>query len=89
MRPWLAEIVLVWLIGVFVAATRPILGWHTMRRLKRTGVSSVGSAVQGMLERTAKRLRLARAVEVLQSTLVHTPVVLGYFRPVILLPVSW
>ena len=39
-----------------------------------------------VLERTARRLRLARAVEVLQSTLVKTPVVVGYFRPAVLLP---
>ena len=81
-RPWLPEIVLIWLIGVFLAAMRPVFGWHTMCRLKRTGVSSIGTAVQGMLERIAVRLKLDRTVEVLQSTLVHTPVVLGYFRPV-------
>ena len=42
--------------------------------------------MHSVLERMAKRLGLARAVEVLQSTLVKTPVVVGYFRPAILLP---
>ncbi len=86
-QPWLAEIVLVWLAGVLVAAMRPIVSWHTVRRLRRVGVLPVGGAVQCLLERTAARLRLRTAVDVLQSTLVHAPVVLGYFRPAILLPV--
>jgi beta-lactamase regulating signal transducer with metallopeptidase domain len=85
-HPWLAQIVLVWLAGVMVVAVRPMLSWHTVRRLKRAGVSPVAGVVQSVLQRTAARLRLTRAVQVLESTLVHTPVVLGYFRPVILLP---
>src|SRR5207249_10465429 len=43
---------------------------------------------QQMLEHTAQRLGLRHAVRVLQSTLVQTAVVAGYFRPIILLPMS-
>ena len=85
-QPWLPEIVLVWFAGVLVVAMRFLLSWHTVRRLRRVGVSPVGGSVQGVLERTAEKLRLARAVGVLQSALVRTPVVLGWFRPLILLP---
>ncbi|MHC4405641.1 MAG: M56 family metallopeptidase [Planctomycetota bacterium] len=85
-KPWLPEIVLVWFAGVFVAAFRPLVSWYTVRRLRTAGVLPVEDAVHGVLERTAKRLRFARAVEVLQSTLVKTPVVVGYFRPAVLLP---
>ena len=42
--------------------------------------------MQSVLGRAAERLGLPAVVEVLQSTLVKTPIVLGYFRPVILLP---
>jgi WD40 repeat protein/beta-lactamase regulating signal transducer with metallopeptidase domain/uncharacterized GH25 family protein/glutathione peroxidase-family protein len=85
-QPWLPEIVLAWLVGVLLAALRPLLSWYTVRRLRTVGVSPVADAVQDVLERTAKRLRLARAVDVLQSTLVKAPVVVGYFRPAVLLP---
>ncbi len=85
-QPWLAEIVLVWLAGVLAAAFRPLFGWRMVRRLRTVGVLPVGGAVQDALERTAKRLKLGRAVEVLQSALVKTPMVVGYFRPAILLP---
>jgi beta-lactamase regulating signal transducer with metallopeptidase domain len=85
-RPWLPEIVLVWLAGVVLAAFRPLWSWHTVRRLRTRGISPVSEAMQGVLKRTATRLRVARAVEVLQSALVTAPVVVGYFRPVVLLP---
>ncbi len=85
-QPWLPQIVLLWLAGVVVVAIRPLLSWHTVRRLRTVGVSPVAAAVQSVLERAAVRLGLTSAVAVLQSTLVHAPVVLGYFRPVILLP---
>lgn len=86
-RPWLPEIVLLWFAGVFLASMRPLVSWRTMRRLRRTGVSAAGEAIEIAVARIAQRLKIARTVEVLQSALVQTPIVLGYFRPVILLPV--
>jgi beta-lactamase regulating signal transducer with metallopeptidase domain len=86
-QPWLPQIVLVWLAGVLLAALRPLLSWYTVRRLRTAGVSPVGDTVHKVLGRTAQRLGLARAVAMLQSTVVKTPVVVGYFRPAILLPV--
>lgn len=86
--PWLPEIVLAWFAGVVLAACRPLLSWYTLRQLRTMGVSAVEDAISRLIERTAQRLRLSRAVDVLQSTLVHTPVVVGYLRPVVLLPLS-
>lgn len=85
-QAWLPELVLVWLVGVLLAACRPLFSWYTVHRLRTLGVSPAGDSVQRLLTRTAKTLGLARAVEVLQSTLVKTPVVVGHFRPVVLLP---
>jgi beta-lactamase regulating signal transducer with metallopeptidase domain/uncharacterized GH25 family protein len=85
-QPWLPQIVMVWIAGVLVAAQRPLIGLYAVRRLRTVGVSPVGDAVEAVLRRAARRLRLDRAIEVLQSALVETPVVVGYFRPVVLLP---
>jgi len=74
-QPWLPRIVLVWFAGVLLAAFRPLLSWYTIHRLRRAGVSPFGDAVHNLLERTAKKLKVTRAVEVLQSALVKTPVV--------------
>ncbi len=88
LQPWLTWIVAVWCIGVAVCSLRPLLGWHTLWRLKRVGVSPASDDVLAALRRVSERLRLRRAVSVLQSTLAQVPVVVGYLRPVVLLPVS-
>ncbi len=88
LHPWLMWIVAVWCIGVAVCSLRPLFGWHMLWRLKRVGVSPASEEVLATLRRVAERLQLRRAVTVLQSTLAQVPIVVGYLRPVVLLPVS-
>ena len=88
LRPWLAWIVAVWSLGVVVCSARPALGWYTLRRLRRVGVSPVSAEVMAKLRRVSKQLGLRGAVQLVQSSLARVPMVVGYFRPVILLPVS-
>jgi beta-lactamase regulating signal transducer with metallopeptidase domain len=87
LRPWLNFLVVAWCVGVFVFATRPILSWRTVRRLRTVGVAAAPDALRQLLENTRRRLGLRQAVELLQSTLTRSAVVVGYFRPMILLPV--
>ncbi len=84
--PWLPELVAVWCLGVLLFAIRPAWSWCLLRRLRRTGVSIVPEAVQASLADAARRLGVRREVRLLQSTLVTVPMVVGYLRPVILLP---
>ncbi len=88
LHPWLTWIMAVWSLGVVVCSLRPLLGWHTLWRLKRVGVKPVSDDVLAAMRRVTERLGLRRAVTVLQSTLAQVPVVVGYLRPVVLLPVS-
>ena len=88
LRPWLSWIVAGWFAGVLLCSLRPLLGWHMLWRLRRVGVSPVSDKVQASLQRVSERLRMRRAVRILHSTLAKVPVVVGYVRPVILLPLS-
>ena len=88
LRPWLAWIVAGWSLGVAMCSLRPLLGWYTLRRLRRVGVSPASDEVLATLRRVSARLGLRRAVRVVQSTLARVPIVVGYLRPVVLLPVS-
>jgi len=88
LQPWLAWIVASWCFGIVVFSSRPLLGWHMLRRLRRIGVSPVPDEVLAALERMSGRLGVRRAVRVVRSTLTQAPVVVGYLRPMILLPVS-
>ena len=69
-----------------MCSLRPVLGWLTLRRLKRVGVSAASEDVLASLARVSRRLRLRRSVQVLESRLAQVPLVVGYVRPVILLP---
>ena len=86
--PWLSAIVWGWSLGVLLFAIRPLWSWLTIRRLRTTGISPVPESVQAALAQTARRLGVSPVVRIWQSTIVQVPIVAGYFKPVILLPVS-
>lgn len=88
LRPWLAWIVMAWGLGVLLCSTRPLLGWYTLSRLQRVGLLPAPEEVLAAADRISQRLGLRGAAKVCQSTLAKVPVVVGYLRPVVLLPVS-
>ncbi|MFK7817455.1 MAG: hypothetical protein AB8G99_01945, partial [Planctomycetaceae bacterium] len=55
-RPWLTWAVSFWGIGVVLCSLRPVIGWLTLRRLKRVGVSPVSSELVSTLGRVSKRI---------------------------------
>jgi WD40 repeat protein len=71
-----------------LCSLRPLLGCYTLFRLRRVGVSPVSHEVLAAMRRVSGRLGLRRAVGVVRSTLAQVPVVVGYVRPIILLPVG-
>lgn len=85
---WLLWLVTLWAVGVVLCSLRPILGWITLRRLKTVGISTASKSVLVSMSLVSQRMDFTRSVEVLESSLAQVPMVVGYFRPVILLPVS-
>ncbi|TWU43660.1 Regulatory protein BlaR1 [Rubripirellula tenax] len=88
LQPWLGWLVACWAIGAALFALRPIAGWFALRKLKRFGVADASPVVQETVAELSRRLRLRRLVRVLESSVASVPMVIGYVRPVILLPVS-
>ena len=83
--PWF---VLLWFGGVLVMSLRLASGWLAVRRLRTTGTHPVPEGCEEALGRLVRRLRVTRPVRVFQSALVQVPAVIGWLRPVILLPAS-
>ncbi len=83
--PWLAPF---WMAGVLVLQARALLGWFGIRRMRRRGVCRAPEEWQHRLEALAARLRVARPVLLLESCVADVPVVLGYLRPAVLIPVG-
>src|SRR6266516_151202 len=88
LEPVLPWIVALWLAGVLVLSARLAWGWIATRRLGAMGTRPAPVACMEALERLAARLRVSRPVRVLESAIVQVPAVLGWVRPVILLPAS-
>ncbi len=81
-------VVIVWLSGVAVLLVRLIGGWWRVRRLQRAALSGPPSPWQIAADRLARRLDLRRRVHVTDADTVDSPAVLGWWRPVIVLPLA-
>ena len=88
LQPALPYVVVGWLIGVFGLSAWHLGGWTQLQRLKRRMVREIGEPLQRRLEELSARLGLHRAVGLLESAVVEVPTVVGWLRPVILLPAS-
>jgi beta-lactamase regulating signal transducer with metallopeptidase domain len=87
-EPLLPALVAAWLAGVALLSLRLAGGWRRARRLVREGTEAAPEPVRRLVARLARELGLSRPVEVLMSGAVHVPSVVGWLRPVILLPLS-
>jgi beta-lactamase regulating signal transducer with metallopeptidase domain len=87
-RAWLPQIVLFWLAGVAALSVRLAGGWLRARRLARRNASPAADEWQHTVARLARALGIDRTIELLHSAAVDVPTVLGWLRPVILLPMT-
>lgn len=83
--PWL---VLAWLLGVAITGARWFHGCCWVRRIRRTDIQPLENAWLHRLRELQCRLRVSRPVRLVKSALVEVPMVVGWLRPVILLPAS-
>lgn len=81
--PWLAPL---WITGVVLFHLYSLASWLAARRMRRRGVCPATDAWQQRLTGLRERLRLSTPVTLLESALAGVPVVIGYLRPVILVP---
>jgi len=83
--PWLAP---VWIFGVAIFYARGLTGWLAAGRLRRRGVCSAPPGWQERLDRLCARMRVSRPVLLLESCFADVPALIGYVRPVILIPLG-
>jgi beta-lactamase regulating signal transducer with metallopeptidase domain len=83
--PWL---VMAWIGGVLVFSVRLIGGWFGTVRLRRGKSRPAPGEWQQTLDRLIGRMGIAHSIRLRISSLVETPAVVGWLRPVILMPVG-
>ena len=82
-----SSVVLVWSIGFLAVSVWHVAGWVLARRLTRLGVAPLESELASTLE-SLRQVIGVRNVRALTSRLVTVPLVVGWIRPVLLLPVG-
>ena len=83
--PYLASF---WLAGVLLFYAHSLTGWMAVQRMRRTGICVPPADWQQRLDRLAARLPVSRPVALVESCLTDVPVVVGYFRPMVLMPLG-
>jgi len=83
--PWLRGAAVAWLIGVGLLSVRLVGGWWVLRRL-RTGGLVIGW--EPTVRRLSERLQVARRVRVVESGAAQAPGLIGWRKPMIVLPSS-
>lgn len=84
---WAQWIVLGWFAGVGACLTRLAAAWQFSRRLVRSATESVPDAVVQMFQSIVRQLNIGKRTRILMSVNVPMPAVIGWLRPVVLLPV--
>jgi beta-lactamase regulating signal transducer with metallopeptidase domain len=84
----LAQIVAIWLCGVFFLSARLIVGWIGAHRLTTRRAQPAADRWERSLYRISVTLHLRRSIRLLESAAVEVPTVVGWLRPVVLLPIA-
>lgn len=82
--PWL---VLVWTLGVVAMAWRAWHQWHAIERIAKRHAEP-SPELELLLGALARRLGMLRNIGVLVSDRIDTPTLIGWLKPVVLLPAA-
>jgi bla regulator protein blaR1 len=88
LEPFLPYLVTLWLLGIMVFSARLLGGLWLLRKLKMRFHQSVSEELRLKCSELARRLGVTRAVSLRESLAVKVPLVVGWLRPMILLPTS-
>jgi uncharacterized protein (TIGR03435 family) len=83
--PW---VVALWFAGAAVFWVRLAGGWLTAARMRSTLVRPAPAEWESALRRLGARIGVSRPVRLLVSAWVEAPIVIGWLRPVVLVPVG-
>ena len=81
-------LVVLYITGVAVMSIKLTLDLVQLKQIRQKQVLPIDHAWEKHLEKLAQQLRIPRKVQLLISTHIQVPVMIGFLKPVILLPVA-
>ena len=88
LRPFLPWLVGVWAAGVLVFSLRLLNGWRVVRRWRAAASSIIPGDWPQRFSVLCERLGITCSVRLLSSATLAVPVVIGWIKPVVLVPAS-
>jgi TonB family protein len=85
---WLNGLVTLWLAGVALLSLRALAGWQLVRSLERRDTLAVPADLLQRCHELQRGLAVTWPVRFLLSRRVDVPLVIGWLRPLVLIPVS-
>lgn len=85
---WSPDPTSLWMAGAALLYGYRALGWLAAQRLRRRGVCVAPVEWQERLAALSDRIHNTRPVQLLESALAETPITIGLWRPVILMPLG-
>ncbi|HEY4084777.1 MAG TPA: M56 family metallopeptidase [Bryobacteraceae bacterium] len=85
LMPW---VVALWFAGAIVFWVRLTGGWLIAARMRRISIRQAPADWQRTLDRLKTRIGISRPAQLLVSALVQAPTVIGWLRPIVLMPVG-
>ncbi len=85
---YLMYIVIIWLSGVLFLTIRMLGGYFYMQNIKKKNIQHVENKWVQMIKTISNNLQLSKTVKLFESTIVKYPTVIGFFKPVILMPLG-
>lgn len=81
-------LVAAWIFGMVFFAFRTAGGWWYVNRLRKSGHTLADASWQGKVDLIAARMKIRRPVRLLESIHVSVPLVIGHFKPLVLMPIG-
>jgi bla regulator protein blaR1 len=82
------SICFLWIIGILILSFRLIGGFLYLRRIRNTHLIAINKEWIEKLNELADKLQIKRKINAFFSPYIKTPLSLGFFKPVLLFPVS-
>jgi beta-lactamase regulating signal transducer with metallopeptidase domain len=81
-------IITFWLLGVFIISARMAGGVLITQKLRNSCLSAIPEDIMRRLRKLIRLMNVRKEVKIYESSIIKVPSVVGYFKPMILLPVS-
>lgn len=87
-QQYAAQIVLIWFLVICFKSLQMLTGLRGIYQLRHKETYGAGKLWEDKLQVLCKRLEVSQTVKILQSRLAQVPMVIGHFKPLVLVPLG-